>query len=74
MLDWVVGTFANPNITQCGLLLDIVGFVIIFVFGGFQFGVGAYVSDNYSWYVLPMRIIGSVLVLAGFVLQIYGAL
>ncbi len=61
------------NHSQIGLILDIVGFVIIFIFGGFQFGVSQYVGDEHKGYVLPLRFVGSIFVIVGFVLQIIGA-
>lgn len=61
------------NLSQSGLLLDIAGFIVIFIFGGFQFGISQYVGDEHKWYVLPLRIIGFLLVIVGFVLQIIGA-
>lgn len=60
------------SIAQLGLLLDIVGFVVIFIFGGFQFGVRVYVSDEYGRHVLPARIMGSLTAVAGFALQFIG--
>lgn len=61
------------NHSQIGLILDVVGFIVIFIFGGFQFGVSQYVGDEHKFYVLPLRVIGSLLVIVGFVLQIIGA-
>lgn len=61
------------SISQVGLALDIVGFIVIFIYGGFQFGVSAYMEDEYSWYVLPLRFLGSLMVLIGFLFQIIGA-
>ena len=69
----VIESCVGLSISQIGLVLDIFGFVIIFVYGCFQFGVSAYVSDEYKWYVLPLRIFGSLLVLTGFFLQIVGS-
>lgn len=61
------------NISQVGLLLDIFGFLVIFIFGGFQLGVSAYIGDESNWYVLPLRIAGSIMVIIGFAFQIVGS-
>lgn len=61
------------SLTQIGLLCDVVGFIIIFFFGGFQFGIDTVTLGKSSWYVMPARIIGSVLIIGGFILQIFGA-
>ena len=61
------------SLPQIGLLLDIVGFVIVFIFGGFQFGVSFYISEEHSWYVLPARCVGALLVIIGFSLQFIGS-
>lgn len=60
------------SIAQIGLLLDIAGFVLIFIFGGFQFGVSSYIADDYDWYVLPTRILASLMVVVGFAFQFIG--
>lgn len=65
--------FLDFNITQLGLSLDILGFVIIFFFGGFSFGLEIVTLNKESWVVLTAKILGSVLVICGFMLQIIGA-
>lgn len=61
------------SLSQIGLIFDIVGFIIILIFGGFQFGLSVYTADEYKPHVLPLRIIGSLLVIVGFAFQIFGA-
>jgi len=61
------------GIGQVGLLLDIVGFVVIFIFGGFQVGISTYMSDEYSWYALPARILGLLMIVVGFTFQFIGS-
>jgi hypothetical protein len=61
------------NITQIGLFLDILGFVVVFFFGGFSFGIDIVVLKKESWVVFAAKVLGSVLVICGFILQIIGA-
>lgn len=60
------------TVSQIGLLLDIVGFVIVFFFGGFSFGIDFIVTGKPSPYVLPCKVIGFILIIVGFILQIFG--
>ncbi len=61
------------SLTQIGLLIDVIGFVVIFLFGGFSFGIDIVVLQDSEWWVLVCKIVGGSLVVLGFVLQIIGA-
>lgn len=62
------------NPTVVGLALDILGFVLVFSFGGFTFGQsGLLLENDQSGKTKPLRIFGAILVITGFVFQIYGA-
>ncbi len=50
---------------QLGILLDAVGFLLVFLFGGFSFGLDL-VHVGKSWWVVPCKVIGGALVIAGF--------
>ena len=56
------------------LALDILGFGLVFLFGGFTFGRSALLLENdQSEKTRPLRILGAILVITGFVFQIFGA-
>ena len=63
------------NLVAIGLGLDIVGFTVLFIFGGFSVGQsGLLLESDRSNETKPVRIIGAILVIAGFVFQLVGAL
>lgn len=62
------------TIGQAGLWLDIIGFVILYIVGGFSYGSGNYVMDEPSYMNKVFRFIGFFLVILGFVLQLCGSL
>ncbi len=63
------------NPTAIGLALDIVGFVLVFAFGGFEFGRAAILQESdKSKKMKPFKIIGAIMVIGGFGFQLYGAL
>ncbi len=62
------------NIASIGLVLDIIGFILVFVYGGFDIGrspalLVAKVPDRKY-----LKIIGATLIIAGFALQFWGSL
>ena len=59
--------------TEIGLLLDALGFTIVFIFGGFSFGMDSLLLAAPSWFVLPAKIFGGTLVVTGFIFQFIGA-
>ena len=63
----------NPTIA--GLVLDMVGFLLVFAFGGFDMGSARLLlqSDN-SAKLKPFKIIGATMIIVGFGLQIVGAM
>lgn len=62
------------NPTVVGLALDILGFGLVFLFGGFTFGQsGLLLENDQSEKTKPLRILGAILVITGFVFQIFGA-
>lgn len=61
------------TLTQWGLLMDAVGFLVVFFFGAFSIGVSEVIASEAKWWVLPMKIVGFGLVVGGFGLQICGA-
>ena len=61
------------NPTVFGLALDVVGFILVFQFGGFDFGTNRLVWKDQSKFVKPLRILGAILVISGFAFQIFGA-
>jgi hypothetical protein len=64
--------FKNMTISQLGLISDVMGFIIIFFTGGFTFGLIKYMEDPEKRWVLPIRVLGFLLVIAGFILQFIG--
>ena len=65
--------FWNP--TVIGLALDILGFGLVFSFGGFTFGQsGLLLENDQSGKTKPLRILGAILVITGFAFQIGGAI
>ena len=63
------------NLTAIGLGLDIAGFSLLFIFGGFSVGQsGLLLQSDRSSETKPVRIIGAILVIAGFVFQLVGTL
>ena len=65
----------NWNPTIVGLTLDMIGFLLVFVFGGFEVGRSALLlEEDNSHKMKPLKVIGGIMVIAGFRLQIYGAL
>ena len=63
------------NLTMLGLALDVLGFSLIFLFGGFTFGQsGLLLENDQSGKTRPLRILGAILVIIGFVLQFFGAI
>jgi len=60
------------NPTVFGLILDIVGFTMVFAFGGFEFGRSVLLLESSKSYP-GLKWTGAVLVIAGFVFQIIGA-
>jgi predicted transporter len=65
--------FVGLSLTQIGLLLDGVGFLIVFLFGGFQYGVDSVVVGKAKLITLPAKIIGGSMVVLGFYFQYLGA-
>lgn len=63
----------DPTLSQIGLLMDAVGFLLVFLFGGFSFGITRIVLSSPRWFVIPAQIMGCTLVLGGFFLQYLGA-
>jgi len=64
----------NWNPIVFGLALDIVGFLLIFFFGGFEVGrSGLTLENDKSHKTKPLKIIGAVMVIVGFGLQLWGA-
>ena len=63
------------NPTVIGLALDIVGFFLVFVFGGFEVGRALFrLEQDKSKKMKPFKIIGAIMVIAGFCFQMYGAM
>ncbi|RSD31722.1 hypothetical protein [Vibrio pectenicida] len=61
------------TLTQCGLLLDAIGFIIVFLFGGFTIGIDMVYAGGVKWYVWPLRVIGALMIVVGFWLQYLGS-
>lgn len=61
------------NPTVIGLILDIVGFIMVFAFGGFDVGSHRALWKDQSKLVKPIQILGAILVITGFAFQIWGA-
>lgn len=69
----MIEMFSEPIVL--GLILDVIGFILVFFFGGFHFGRSAFLfEDDRSKEVMPLKILGAILVIVGFVPQIYGNL
>jgi len=67
--------FETMNWTVIGLCLDVVGFLLVFWFGGFEVGSSPMsFEDDTSDKWKPVRIIGMVCVILGFAFQIVGSL
>lgn len=63
------------NFTAIGLAMDAVGFILVFVFGGFSIGSATMrLESDRSQETKPFKILGSIMVIAGFGLQMLGAL
>lgn len=63
------------NPTVAGLILDIIGFILVFAFGGFDVGADIVVTnDDNSEEMKPFKLLGAFLVVVGFLLQIYGVI
>ena len=68
-------TTMNFNLTVIGLSLDIIGFMIIFFIGGFELGsAGILQESDKSHKTKLFKIIGAILIILGFVLQLCGSL
>ena len=64
MMSW------NPTVV--GLWMDVVGFLIVFRYGGFSVGrVSIVAEDNKD--MKRLKLLGAALIIAGFGLQIVGA-
>jgi len=61
------------NWTVAGLVLDILGFLIVFQYGGFNFGEVTW-SDKGGTPYPHLKSLGAIFIVLGFVLQILGAL
>ena len=61
------------NIIVIGLAFDLLGFLMVFAFGGFAVG-RSFISaeDDKSKITKPFKIIGAILVILGFLLQMIG--
>jgi uncharacterized membrane protein len=60
--------------TISGLIFDVVGFLLVFIFGGFEIGrSGLLLENDNSEKMKPLKILGSILVILGFVFQLVGA-
>lgn len=66
----------NPTyFTVTGLALDMVGFFLVFILGGFEVGrAGLLLQSDKSHKIKPLKFIGAAMVVIGFGLQIVGAL
>jgi len=62
----------NWNPTVVGLAMDMVGFLIVFTFGGFDFGRVSIVAESSKTNNF-MKLAGGGLIILGFGLQIVGA-
>jgi len=63
------------NLVMWGLLLDAVGFALVFIFGGFNFARSVLVrEDDRSGEMAKWKWLGAVMVVSGFVLQFLGNL
>lgn len=63
----------TSNIIVIGLAFDLVGFLMVFAFGGFEFGSSKILKeDDKSKITKPFKIIGAILVILGFLLQMIG--
>lgn len=63
------------NLTAIVLAMDAVGFVLVFVFGGFSIGSARFLLESdRSHETKPFKILGAIMVIAGFGLQLLGAL
>lgn len=60
------------NLIVIGLVFDILGFLMVFAFGGFNVGRSALLSEESKKMTL-FKIIGAILVILGFLLQLIGA-
>jgi len=71
----ITGNAMAWNLTATGLIFDIIGFVLIFALGGFQFGTSGLLLENDKSHITKWpRIGGAILVVAGFALQLAGAI
>jgi hypothetical protein len=60
------------TLMKLGIVLDAIGFLLVFCFGGLSFGVANLVVGPASWWVLPCKVVGAVCVIAGFVAMYLG--
>ena len=61
------------NPTAIGLFLDILGFLLVFAFGGFNVGIVNLVAEQSKSHIF-VKLLGALLVIVGFTLQIFGAI
>ena len=61
------------NPTAVGLAFDIVGFLLVFAYGGFNVGVMNWVGEESKSHPV-IKLLGATLVVVGFSLQIFGAI
>jgi len=65
----------SDSFTAIGLALDIIGFCLVFFFGGFDLGRAALLLEqDKSHKMKPLKILGAILVIIGFSLQLAGVL
>lgn len=62
------------TLTAIGLVLDIIGFVLVFIFGGFDMSSKGLAYAAEHWTSKPIKYFGAFLVITGFCLQLYGTL
>lgn len=61
------------NITNTELIMDLIGFLIIFIFGGFESGRSALLTESDKTRKNKCyKFIGATMVILGFVFQIIG--
>ncbi len=61
------------SMVMWGLLLDAVGFVLVFAFGGFSIGRAVILAEHdQSDQMAKWKMIGAIMVVSGFLLQFVG--